>query len=147
MHDVEHALLIYLYYMSTFFQGTPVMKNISDFGARAIILAVCFVALVISIIGSVVNLFTNATASWKSLVAYDQLINAACPKFWNTVFGVKKGDPAFGNEDETLSSVLGKLQYAGGGNRFARFVYESLDKLQENHCKTSIEEDEVLIKD
>lgn len=50
----------------------------------------------------------------------------------------------YGDPDEVISSVLGKLQQAGQDTRLRRFVDWCALKLvgQHNHCQESIEADE-----
>ena len=60
---------------------------------------------------------------WNVLIAIDQLCN--------TILG---GDP-----DETISSRAGKKQH---DQAWARMLCKLLHKLDMNHCKDSIEEDE-----
>lgn len=60
---------------------------------------------------------------WNLLIAIDQ--------FFNALFG---GDP-----DETISSRAGKVQHT---SRWAKVLCWFLNKLDRDHCKESIEEDE-----
>ena len=60
---------------------------------------------------------------WNILIAIDQ--------FFNALFG---GDP-----DETISSRAGKVQHEA---KWAKWLCWFLNKLDTNHCKDSIEEDE-----
>ena len=60
---------------------------------------------------------------WNILISIDQ--------FFNTVLG---GDP-----DETISSRAGKKQ---GTQTWAKALCWFLNKIDTNHCKKSIEEDE-----
>lgn len=60
---------------------------------------------------------------WNVLISVDQLAN--------TILG---GDP-----DETISSRAGKRQYK---SRWATVLCWFLNKVDTNHCKKSIEEDE-----
>ena len=61
---------------------------------------------------------------WNVLIAFDQ--------FFNALFG---GDP-----DETISSRAGKDQKKG--RLWAKWLCWFLNKLDTNHCRESIEEDE-----
>jgi len=73
----------------------------------------------------VVRYFFNVALSW------DQLLNAH----------------AGGDEDETISSRLGKIQRDNGGvvpwyRPLAKFLVWGLDKIDEGHCLEAIEDDE-----
>ncbi len=73
----------------------------------------------------VARYFLNVALAW------DQLLNAH----------------AGGDEDETVSSRLGKIQRAHNGEipwyrPVARFLVWGLDKIDEDHCREAIEEDE-----
>ena len=63
---------------------------------------------------------------WNLLIAVDQLVN--------TIFG---GDP-----DETISSRLGKEVVRHPNNKFASTLCWFLSKIDPDHCKKSIEDDE-----
>lgn len=77
---------------------------------------------------------------WRVLLWLDQGLNVWFGPIWNMVY---KTD-WFGDEDEVVSSVLGKLQAAGRDNRFRKAVDWVFLHLfgQRDHCKNSIEKDE-----
>lgn len=60
---------------------------------------------------------------WNVLISIDQLANA-----------ILAGDP-----DETISSRAGKVQHT---SRWAKYLCWTLNKLDTNHCKDAIENDE-----
>lgn len=64
---------------------------------------------------------------WKLLLAIDQFFNVL---LWN------------GDEDETISSNLGKKVRDGEANKFESAICWALDKVDPNHCFDSIEKDE-----
>jgi len=73
----------------------------------------------------VIRYFLNVALAW------DQLLNAH----------------ALGDEDETVSSRLGKIQRKHGGRirwyrPIAWFLVWGLDKIENDHCAKAIEEDE-----
>ena len=120
--------------------------NTRDFFLRAGLLIICFVVSGLAALGAMVNLFKDSKASWKSLLAYDQLANTTLPTFLNFIFGVKKGSPCFGHEDETVSSVIGKLYNAGLGNGNVKSIYSILDSVDPGHCESAIERKVVYVK-
>ena len=61
---------------------------------------------------------------WNILISIDQ--------FFNTLFG--------GNPDETVSSRAGKARR--NGKLWGKALCSILDKIDEDHCNKSIEEDE-----
>jgi hypothetical protein len=67
----------------------------------------------------------------------------------NNLLAIDQGMNAIagGDEDETISSRLGKIQAAHGGEipvyrPWARLIAHCLDALQKDHCKKAIEADE-----
>lgn len=78
----------------------------------------------------------------NTLIGLDQLANALFGPLFNLAFGVPKGASRFGYPDETISSVLGKLQANQQGNAAARFLMRFLNRIDKNHCAKSVEADE-----
>lgn len=78
---------------------------------------------------------------FKIAVCIDQSGNVVCSKLLDVVM-IKSSGHKFGNEDETISSVIGKnhqsntLTYCGWG------LYHLLNKIEKNHSENAIEEDE-----
>ncbi len=70
-----------------------------------------------------------------TLVALDQLANAALAPLLNAVFGIR----GFGWPDETISSVLGKHYQVC---KLCRLVCRLLALVDERHCQRAIERDE-----
>lgn len=64
--------------------------------------------------------------------------------FWNVLIGVDQLCNAIlgGDPDETMSSRLGKIMIKHPDNKLAQAVCWFLSKIDPNHCKKSIEEDE-----
>lgn len=75
----------------------------------------------------------------RVLFSVDQLFNVVCGKlFWG---------PYAGDEDETISSALGKLRREYGGTipwkyPFPKLIDWFLDKIDPNHSIDAIEDDE-----
>lgn len=75
---------------------------------------------------------------WNGLIWIDQGFNWLLSPILNRVFNVRD-DARFGDPDETLSSVFGKnLPNCTG----CKTICKLLAKLDEEHCKKSIENDE-----
>lgn len=78
---------------------------------------------------------------WRVLVSLDQLANALFAPLLNAALVGRGVEGPFGHEDETLSSVLGKLHYAGVLDKMPviRAVYRTLNRIENKHCERSIE--------
>jgi 8-oxo-dGTP diphosphatase len=73
----------------------------------------------------------------------DQLGNVVCGKLFNLTLIYPSSINRFGNEDETISSVIGKNKKAGKLTFAGRMLDKLLDSIDKNHSISSIEEDEV----
>ena len=71
-------------------------------------------------------------------IAIDQLGNVAMGRLFNDIM-IKPNRDRFGDEDETISSVLGKNQINGTLKPFGKFLVKVLDKFEDNHSIKSIE--------
>jgi len=65
---------------------------------------------------------------WRIFIALDQLAN--------TILG--------GDEDETISSRIGKIVEGRNNCWICRIICNLLNKIDQNHCKEAIEPDEGL---
>ena len=72
-------------------------------------------------------------------ISIDQFGNVACYELFNEVLITEKGHK-FGDEDETISSVLGKNKLAETLTKTGRTLDWVLGKLDKNHSIKSIEE-------
>lgn len=80
----------------------------------------------------------------KVFVAIDQLLNTILGPLLNLVLNPRTHK--FGNEDETISSVLGK-NVRDGSCFFCYYICRILHVFDRNHCKKTIEEDEGQLKE
>lgn len=86
---------------------------------------------------------------WKGLnkfffrvaIAVDQMGNVVMNEFFNDII-IKKSGHRFGNEDETISSVLGKNKSMGTLTLIGKGLAWVLNKLDPGHVEKSIEPDE-----
>ena len=93
-------------------------------------------------------IFVKKKFSWKRLngyfreeaVAIDRFGNYQYHSLFNTWF-VKENGYKHGNINETISSVLGKNQRDETLTKFGMLITKILDRMDENHCKESINED------
>ena len=72
-------------------------------------------------------------------IAIDQLGNVVMQDLFNDIMITKDGYK-FGNEDETISSVIGKNQLLGTLRFMGRLLNGLLNAIQPNHSVKSIEE-------
>lgn len=62
---------------------------------------------------------------------------------WNTIL-IKKDGIKFGNELETISSVLGKNQLTNTLTKIGKALVWILDKIDKDHCLKAIKTEEQL---
>lgn len=74
---------------------------------------------------------------FRIAVSIDQLGNVIGSPFFNHC-AIKPEGFQFGNEDETISSVLGKNYQTSTFRLLGRSMRYYLDKIQPNHCINSI---------
>jgi 8-oxo-dGTP diphosphatase len=72
----------------------------------------------------------------------DQLGNVVCAKLFNLTLIYQSSIYKFGNEDETISSVIGKNKQANTLTFAGRLLDKLLDVIDKNHSIEAIEEDE-----
>lgn len=71
-------------------------------------------------------------------IAKDQTGNVVCKELFNDLLISSDSKDQFGNEDETISSVLGKNEEGGNLKVTGRLLANILNKIQKNHCINSI---------
>ena len=92
-------------------------------------------------------IFIKKKFYWKRLndyfreeaVAIDRFGNYQYRSLFNALF-VKENGYKHGNINETISSVLGKNQRDETLTKFGMLITKILDRMDENHCKESINE-------
>jgi hypothetical protein len=67
-------------------------------------------------------------------ISYDQLANTVGAPLLNIILR-KKGGYQFGNPDDTLSAVLGRLKHTGHLKALGRFFAWMLNKIEKNHVE------------
>lgn len=78
---------------------------------------------------------------YKVALGIDQLGNVVCARLFN-FFLIDAAGHQFGNEDETISSVLGKNKRANTLTLFGMLLDILLEFIDKNHNIEAIEEDE-----
>ena len=76
---------------------------------------------------------------YKFAIAIDQMGNVAMQDLFNDIFIMKEGYK-FGDEDENISSVLGKNEHLGQLTRLGKLIVAILDFIDPDHALNSIEE-------
>jgi len=101
----------------------------------AILLAVIFLP-----VGFLYAMFFRGRTNflYKTSIGIDQLGNVVCGKLFNLILTKKTGYP-FGNEDEVISSVIGKNLATGTLTFAGRLLAFLLDEIQKGHVEKSIE--------
>ena len=92
-------------------------------------------------------IFVKKKFTWKRLNGYfreealaiDRFGNSQYRSLFNSWFVKEKGYQ-HGNINETISSVLGKNQRDETLTKFGMLITKILDRMDENHCKESINE-------
>lgn len=79
---------------------------------------------------------------YKIALGIDQLGNVVCARLFN-FFLIDIEGHQFGNEDETISSVLGKNKKTNTLTLFGIALDMFLELIDKNHSINAIEEDEV----
>lgn len=100
------------------------------------------IAFVYSIILTLIKSGWKATDKYlfNCALATDQHANVYLAKLFNDTL-IKPGGYKFGNEDETISSVLGKNKLANKLSRLGRWLDAILHIIDEDHSIKSIEHD------
>jgi hypothetical protein len=112
-----------------------------------------FILLVIAVLMSVVLYpigwiysMINFKLSFKRLGGYwyvmavsvDQLGNVVMGTLFNDIF-IRKYGHKFGDEDQTVSMVLGVNKKMGTLTKFGKFIADVLNKIEPNHVEKAIE--------
>jgi hypothetical protein len=108
----------------------------------ALIVAI-LISIIIFPIGFVFSMFypKRGKYMYKVALAIDQLGNVVCARLFN-FFLIDADGYQFGNEDETISSVLGKNKRANTLTLFGMLLDMLLELIDKNHNIEAIEEDE-----
>jgi len=108
----------------------------------ALIIAI-LISIILFPIGFVVSMFYPKREKhlYNIALGIDQLGNVMCGQLFNLTL-IKKAGHRFGNEDETISSVIGKNKRTNTLTVAGRLLDRLLDTIDKNHSIDAIEEDE-----
>lgn len=110
---------------------------------NAILTLVAFILVVLftpfSILWTIIFKFKNLSKYWWAFaIALDQLGNVTCQYTLNFVF-IKKNGVLCGNEDQTISYVIGINKQQGTLTLAGKGLAKILNKLEENHVEKAVE--------
>lgn len=111
-------------------------------GLALMIVAFCL-ALVLLPCGFVYQLVSTLLKSCNSYLftiakSIDQMGNVVCARLFDLAL-IKKLDNPFGNEDETISSVLGKNKINNNLTWLGHLIAALLNKIEKEHVEKAIE--------
>ena len=90
---------------------------------------------------TIINFFVVRNKGYfkSTAVSIDKFANRELRATWNKYLRTNEGYK-FGNENETISSALGKNQRDKTLSKTGKVVCYILDKIDKEHCKNSINE-------
>lgn len=101
-----------------------------------------FLFIIIAPIGFIWQLIRHSAAIneylFRIAVCIDQAGNVICCQLFDNVL-IKKNGYKFGDEKETISSVIGKNKQTGTLTKAGNFIYSLLDSIQKNHAENAID--------
>lgn len=106
-----------------------------------IALLLSFIIIPIALVYALIKLFLKGTKKYffSIAVSIDQTGGVVCQHLFNDLM-VKPNGHRFGNEDETISSVLGKNKATGTLYGIGKALSWLLNAIDKNHVENSIEE-------
>lgn len=109
-----------------------------------ILIVATIVSIIIFPIGFVFAMFYSGRRKYFYNVsrAIDQLGNVICARLFNLTLIKHYSIYKFGNEDETISSVIGKNKLVNTLTFIGRLLYYFLELIDKNHSIKAIENDE-----
>lgn len=95
-------------------------------------------------IGAITSIVKGGFNQWNFdlAIAQDQYGNTLGKAIWNGLLITKHSKHLFGNNDETISSVIGKNKRDGTLTFLGIFADKVLNALEPNHSEDSIDETE-----
>lgn len=104
-----------------------------------LILTICL-AIILLPVGFICSMFYSDRLKhlYKICQGIDQLGNVVCAKLFDVILITKDGHP-FGNEDEVISSVIGKNERAGTLTFVGKMLNWLLNAIDKNHTIKAIE--------
>jgi len=105
-----------------------------------------FIAYILLLPLTLINFFVVRKRGYfkSTAISIDIFANREFRATWNKFFRTEKGYK-FGQENETISSALGKNQRKGTLTKTGNLVCSVLNFLDNNHCEKSIKEMEFVL--
>lgn len=75
---------------------------------------------------------------FKIAVSLDQMGNVIASAMMNDVLIKQNSKHKFGNEDETISAVIGKNKITETLTIAGYFIYKTLNFIEKNHCENAV---------
>jgi hypothetical protein len=109
-----------------------------------LLLTAILLSIILFPIGFIISLFYSNRKKYlyNIAVGIDQLGNVVCGELFNLTLIYPSSIHKFGNEDETISSVLGKNKRANTLTVLGRLLDMLLEAIDKDHSIEAIEEDE-----
>lgn len=106
----------------------------------ALLILAILLAVILLPAGFVMSLFYTGRAKFlfKTCLGIDQLGNVVCARLFNATL-IKSNGYQFGNEDEVISSVIGKNDEAGTLSFAGKCLNWLLNTIDKEHTKRAIE--------
>jgi len=106
----------------------------------AALLFAILLAIILLPVGFIMSLFYTARAKFlfKTCLGIDQLGNVVCARLFNATL-IKSTGYQFGNEDEVISSVIGKNYESGTLSFIGKLLNWLLNTIQKQHTIRAIE--------
>lgn len=108
------------------------------------LLAAILISMILFPIGFITSMFYPKREKYLYSIArgIDQLGNVVCGRLFNLTLITSHSIHKFGNEDETISSVIGKNKLANTLTLSGHLLDKLLDAIDKNHSIKAIEADE-----
>jgi hypothetical protein len=108
------------------------------------LLSAILISIILFPIGFIISIFypNKRKYLYKIAMGIDQLGNVVCGQLFNLILVKKTSIHKFGNEDETISSVIGKNKQSITLTFTGQLLDKLLDIIDKNHSIKAIEEDE-----
>lgn len=109
----------------------------------ALLILTILLAMILLPIGFIASMFYSDRIKhlYKICQSIDQLGNVMCARIFNLIL-IKSTGYQFGNEDEVISSVIGKNYQAGTLSLAGRALNWLLNEIDREHTIHAIEKDE-----
>jgi hypothetical protein len=109
-----------------------------------LLLVAILLSIILFPIGFIISMFYPNRKKYLYNIALgiDQLGNIVCAKLFNLTLIYSPSIHKFGNEDETISGVIGKNKRANTLTVLGRLLDKLLDTIDKDHSIKAIEEDE-----